>query len=544
MSWFSSHYHLLLFILVFTSLFPPAFFLGIFSRISSNSLTISDGEYISQEGLAILPLTSMVNHSCAPNCIVLFQSNTSSHSTGKIATVRNIRPIKKGEGLTIAYVEIAQSYGERQAVLQKAYNFQCTCQFCTFSKPPAYLLNYLNEGEKSQREAKTATTTTPPPPPPSFDISSSFESLPFVLRELEHTSFSCSVVRSWITEEQIIWAPETEEQQQAHAQRRKEWKTRKCTGILLRFAATPTELRCSLCSMRYQFDPLFHRYSDALRQAERATAAKLSYKNDKTLFNNTPSNGQGMEITVKTPFTEKMSEEKRRETQRQGVLQSFNQAMQMLSSVCHPHHFQLLRLLNEFTTFEVDESLFPTAFHHITTLSLPIYKHHYTLYYYPHLLQSEADHTSDDRVPQLDLSGCIKYEYPLLPLQYVLCGKLAFYLEMSEVAMNAYKEGIPWLKVTHGLSHEITKEAIQSYEQAQAEHAWKQQQQSQPFNTTTRHPLLTQNNNPLPNTLSTNVMQLFQQNLQSSNTGNSAATISPTQLQMAQLLQHHAKSNK
>lgn len=64
----------------------------------------------------------MMNHSCTPNCVILFSGNE--------LIVKCIEEIKSGDELFISYTETATSYEIRKADLQKRYFFKCDCPRC------------------------------------------------------------------------------------------------------------------------------------------------------------------------------------------------------------------------------------------------------------------------------------------------------------------------------------------------------------------------------------------------------------------------------
>eukprot|EP01098_Paradermamoeba_levis_P010955 TRINITY_DN4635_c0_g1_i1.p1 TRINITY_DN4635_c0_g1~~TRINITY_DN4635_c0_g1_i1.p1 ORF type:complete len:533 (-),score=143.97 TRINITY_DN4635_c0_g1_i1:190-1563(-) len=92
-------------------------------------------------GTAIFPSASFINHSCFPNCsrypeirTLSFTSPTGSkviHHRFHTITLRTIRPIKKGEELSIAYVSPAQTVEERNELLSGHYHFNCCCVRCS-----------------------------------------------------------------------------------------------------------------------------------------------------------------------------------------------------------------------------------------------------------------------------------------------------------------------------------------------------------------------------------------------------------------------------
>lgn len=86
-------------------------------------------------GIGLYPLAALINHSCVPNSIIVFN--------GKRAHIRTIREIKSGEEITISYVEIAESRERRQQELASTFFFECTCERC---KNPTNLIDLMLAG--------------------------------------------------------------------------------------------------------------------------------------------------------------------------------------------------------------------------------------------------------------------------------------------------------------------------------------------------------------------------------------------------------------
>lgn len=73
-------------------------------------------------GLAFDPQTSFVNHSCAPNAVVVYD--------GPRLSLRSLDAIKPGEEIFISYINSNAPFGVRQAELQDQYFFSCNCSKC------------------------------------------------------------------------------------------------------------------------------------------------------------------------------------------------------------------------------------------------------------------------------------------------------------------------------------------------------------------------------------------------------------------------------
>ncbi|RLN98535.1 hypothetical protein BBJ28_00014412 [Nothophytophthora sp. Chile5] len=74
------------------------------------------------EGTALFPIICTMNHSCDPNCTVLYTKNGDAH-------VVAIRDIQKGEELCICYIDVDMDLQMREANLRE-YKFKCFCSRC------------------------------------------------------------------------------------------------------------------------------------------------------------------------------------------------------------------------------------------------------------------------------------------------------------------------------------------------------------------------------------------------------------------------------
>lgn len=94
---------------------------GLFCRISCNSFTITNSE-LNSVGTGIFKVSSLINHSCDPNCIAIFD--------GPNISIRSITEIAPGEELFLTYVSVTSPVEMRQADLREGYMFTCTCHIC------------------------------------------------------------------------------------------------------------------------------------------------------------------------------------------------------------------------------------------------------------------------------------------------------------------------------------------------------------------------------------------------------------------------------
>ncbi|XP_039770703.1 histone-lysine N-methyltransferase SMYD3 isoform X4 [Ornithorhynchus anatinus] len=91
------------------------------SEVICNGFTISNGE-MQEVGVGLYPSMSLLNHSCDPNCVIVFE--------GTSLFLRAVREIQKGEELTICYLDVLLPSQERQKQLKEQYCFACDCIRC------------------------------------------------------------------------------------------------------------------------------------------------------------------------------------------------------------------------------------------------------------------------------------------------------------------------------------------------------------------------------------------------------------------------------
>ncbi|KAF9663284.1 hypothetical protein SADUNF_Sadunf17G0023000 [Salix dunnii] len=84
---------------------------------------LGDGYSVCCQGTAFYPLQSCMNHSCCPNAHA-FKRDEDRDGQAAIIT---LKPIRKGEEVTISYIDEDLPFEERQALLAD-YGFKCSCQ--------------------------------------------------------------------------------------------------------------------------------------------------------------------------------------------------------------------------------------------------------------------------------------------------------------------------------------------------------------------------------------------------------------------------------
>jgi hypothetical protein len=86
-------------------------------------------------GLGLFPFTSLLNHSCAPNCFHSYQfhDNTSAGAqpiSPPTMVIRALCDIQIGDEICYNYIPLYQSTETRQGQLSRAYSFTCSCPRC------------------------------------------------------------------------------------------------------------------------------------------------------------------------------------------------------------------------------------------------------------------------------------------------------------------------------------------------------------------------------------------------------------------------------
>ncbi|NWT36821.1 SMYD3 methyltransferase, partial [Rissa tridactyla] len=93
----------------------------LFLQVTCNCFTISNGE-MQDVGVGLYPSMSLLNHSCDPNCVIVFE--------GYQLLLHSVREIQIGEELTVSYIESLMPTSERQKQLMRQYCFECDCLLC------------------------------------------------------------------------------------------------------------------------------------------------------------------------------------------------------------------------------------------------------------------------------------------------------------------------------------------------------------------------------------------------------------------------------
>ncbi|KAH3660088.1 hypothetical protein OGAPHI_007293 [Ogataea philodendri] len=85
--------------------------------------TVLQNFYEEPVGIMFDPFFSLINHSCEPNCILVWK--------GRTASLRALRPIATNEELFVSYCPVFTPKIARQQQLRNSFYFDCTCQMCS-----------------------------------------------------------------------------------------------------------------------------------------------------------------------------------------------------------------------------------------------------------------------------------------------------------------------------------------------------------------------------------------------------------------------------
>ena len=126
-----------------------------------DNVTFSSSLFPAHKGTALYPLISKANHSCEPNCFLLWQ-------TDACAKLISLEPIKKGAELTIDYLgERANEYSvaRRRRWLLEQYGFLCKCAACSRSGAPDASQPTVRRTAHAQEPLGCPHTSTDQAPP-------------------------------------------------------------------------------------------------------------------------------------------------------------------------------------------------------------------------------------------------------------------------------------------------------------------------------------------------------------------------------------------
>ncbi|KAJ1302037.1 hypothetical protein OPQ81_000872 [Rhizoctonia solani] len=99
------------------------------SKFSANAHTLSTPS-LTPIGVSISPVAALINHSCVPNCVVVFPKASESKKVPDEMLIIAIAKILPGTELTTSYVDLTLPTEHRQRILQERYFFSCHCLNC------------------------------------------------------------------------------------------------------------------------------------------------------------------------------------------------------------------------------------------------------------------------------------------------------------------------------------------------------------------------------------------------------------------------------
>eukprot|EP01038_Epipyxis_sp_PR26KG_P009505 gene9505-12805_t len=99
-------------------------------RCNAHRIYDSNGRILA---LGLFPLTSMINHSCQPNCSHSFEFSKNITELKPKLIIRAMKDIIKGEEIVYSYVPMYQSTEKRQLQLFQLYCFRCDCTRCSYN---------------------------------------------------------------------------------------------------------------------------------------------------------------------------------------------------------------------------------------------------------------------------------------------------------------------------------------------------------------------------------------------------------------------------
>ncbi|XP_036143557.1 histone-lysine N-methyltransferase SMYD3 [Monomorium pharaonis] len=104
--------------------------MGIYGRICTNSFTITN-DTLEPIGIGIYLGASILDHSCKPNAVFIFEGTTII-----IRTIMDL-PSSDLSQIRIAYIDLLRSNKDRHEKLHNSYYFWCDCERCKKKEPIA-----------------------------------------------------------------------------------------------------------------------------------------------------------------------------------------------------------------------------------------------------------------------------------------------------------------------------------------------------------------------------------------------------------------------
>ncbi|KAG8805647.1 hypothetical protein FRC17_005408 [Serendipita sp. 399] len=124
------------------------------SQFTINTFTLTS-PLLDAIGITICPLAALINHSCDPNAVIVFPN--SFKGIYPTLEILSVQPIKVGEEIVAAYVDITLPKALRQKSLNGTYAFDCKCSECTREVPLD-----LRESDSTRNCSKCGRSSVPP----------------------------------------------------------------------------------------------------------------------------------------------------------------------------------------------------------------------------------------------------------------------------------------------------------------------------------------------------------------------------------------------
>jgi hypothetical protein len=113
----------------------------VLEKLESNVFSVVDHDMSSVAGIGLYTVAAAINHSCDPNCYQTFDLYSAA-----TLSIRASKNIKKGEEISIAYIDIGKPTSMRRRELSSHYGFFCSCTRCSSFSAGSYLCSSLNCG--------------------------------------------------------------------------------------------------------------------------------------------------------------------------------------------------------------------------------------------------------------------------------------------------------------------------------------------------------------------------------------------------------------
>jgi hypothetical protein len=175
---------------------------GDMRRFRANNFGVTDS-MVRVVASAVYPLGALLNHSCAPNCLLRYGFGRQQHEPPVMEIVA-ARDIPIGEELTHSYVELVSPRQSRRASLREIFGFDCHCTGCSRSSDSEIQKIYLprNHGSLSPIQlSRWVLQNYNPSNRPKYERDDDSSSFAFVDREmiLQHPTLKNNNTNNYMT---------------------------------------------------------------------------------------------------------------------------------------------------------------------------------------------------------------------------------------------------------------------------------------------------------------------------------------------------------